>query len=285
MQPIYEFGDAPADEQSHLPTMTIAPANGFPPITYQPLLLPFTSDYQVMSLPPRALWPGETPPEKQLNWKQTLAVDLLQAIREADLREIIGIGHSFGGIATMLAAIKDPTRFKAIILLDPTILTRPLMWAVRWSSLIGKDFGNAMAQRAAKRRDHFESVEDAYDYFKGKRLFASWPEETLRLYAESVQPDPAGGVRLAWPRDWEAYYFRAFYTYTWREIPKFAATGIPVLTVRGGTSDTLTEKAAAQMQKMMPDMAYREVAGHGHLFPQSAPDATRDVIREWLATL
>jgi hypothetical protein len=32
-------------------------------------------------------------------------------------------------------------------------------------------------------------------------------------------------------------------------------------------------------------MDYAVVAGHGHLFPQSAPDETRTIIADWLDKL
>ena len=91
-------------------------------------------------------------------------------------------------------------------------------------------------------------------------------------------------MTLAWPREWEAYYFRTLYTGTWRELPKLRGK-VPVLTIRGQRSNTLFPKAAARMRRILPQMDYAEIAGHGHLFPQSAPDQTRQVITEWLAGL
>src|SRR3990172_7938003 len=120
MQPIYEFG-------GDGPLMSVAIANGFPPQTYTPFVKPFTAKYRVVCLPPRALWPGERPPDKLISWRDTIAPDLIAGIRDYDLRDMVAIGHSFGGVATLLAAIAEPERFKAIILLDPTILPQFLM--------------------------------------------------------------------------------------------------------------------------------------------------------------
>lgn len=274
--PTFDFGGSG-------PLMTFAPANGFPPVTYQPLLHPLTADYSVISMPPRALIEPEPPTELQ-SWKDTLAADMIATLQARDLRDVIGIGHSFGGIATLLAAIAEPDRFKAVILLDPTILPEPFMIGMRDWQAKGEITGNPLAERASKRRYQFESHAAAYEYFKGKRLFADWPDETVRLYADSFVPD-GDGVKLLWPREWETYYFRTLYTYTWDELPALGATGLPILLIRGGESDTFLADSADRFKEIIPATTYHVIDGHGHLFPQSAPAPTRQIITDWLQTL
>jgi len=134
-----------------------------------------------------------------------------------------------------------------------------------------------------RRKRTWATVEEAYAYFKGKTLFATWPDETVRLYAESGTKTAAGGgVELAWPPEWEAYYFSTLYTKTWDELPKLK---LPLLVIRGGDSDTFQAESAEQLRALLPEAAYAEIPGHGHMFPQSAPDATRQIIAEWLANL
>lgn len=274
MQPIYHFG-------GDGPVLHLAVANGFPPQTYLPLVTPWLDRYRVVNLPPRALWPSETPPAKRLNWRKLVARDLLDGIRDHDLRDIIAVGHSFGGVASLLAAAEAPERFRALVLLDPTIPPLPVMWFVRASRFLGLDDGFGLAPRAEKRRDHFESAEEAYTFFKSKRLFADWDDAALRQYAASMPPLPDGGVTLAWPRAWEAYYFRTVYTGTWAHLSALRGK-MPVLAVRGGTSKTFMPGSAARMRRILPDMVCAEVPGHGHLFPQSAPQETHRIIDDWL---
>ncbi|PJF22126.1 MAG: hypothetical protein CUN56_07595 [Phototrophicales bacterium] len=273
-QVIYDFGGT-GD------TLHLAVANGFPPQTYEPMLVPLLKRYHALSLVPRALWEDEPVPRQRLNWKQTLAADLINGLRQHDLQNIIGIGHSFGGVATLLAAIAEPQRFRAIILLDPTILPAVEMWWMRLARWTGRDLGNPLPQRAEKRKTQFESRQAAYDYFKQKRLFADWHPAAFEGYINALRQNGTG-VTLAWAREWEAYYFRTLYTGTWRELRKLRQTGLPVLTIRGGTSDTLLPSAAKHMCRLLPEMSYHEIAGHGHLFPQSAPHQTSEVITSWL---
>src|SRR5262245_22227216 len=113
-QTLYEFGGKP-----DAPVMHLAVANGFPPQTYIPLFQPFTERYRVVSLPPRALWSGQHDPSETGSWR-ALADDLLAGMETHKLNNVIAVGHSFGGVASALAAIKQPQRFRALILLDPT---------------------------------------------------------------------------------------------------------------------------------------------------------------------
>lgn len=274
MYPVYDFG-------GDGPLLHLAVANGFPPQTYKPFVEPLTAKYRVVCLLPRALWPDESPPEKMRDWGDTLARDLIAGIRHHDLRKLVAVGHSFGGIATMLAAIEAPERFRAVILLDPTILPPYILLPMRVMRWFGRWSGGGLDRRAERRREYFASTDEAYAYFKTKRLFADWPDQTVRLYAESCAPASGGGVTLAWPREWEAYYFRTVYAKTWSKLPDLRGR-MPLLTVRGGESDTLLPESVARMQRVLPEMAYTEITGHGHLFPQSAPEKTYQAVVDWL---
>ena len=276
MQRIQEFSNGG-------PPVTLAVANGFMPSTYLPMLKPLTETYQVISLLPRALWNDEQPPERLHSWKDMLARDMIESIEDNDLNGIIGMGHSFGAIGTLLTAIARPQRFRALVLLDPTILPRPALWMIRAAQKFG--LKNPYAERAKIRRFRFDSVEDAFAYFRPKRLFHNWPDAALERYSQTLKPHPDGGLQLSWPREWEAYYFRTMYTGIWRELPKLRKTGLPTLVVRGGDSDTLVVSAARRMQRILPDMTYHEVEGHGHLFPHTAPAQTADLITSWLDDL
>lgn len=271
MQPIFELGGEGT-------VMNFAVATGFPPQTYIPLYQPFTEQYRVVSLIPRPLWGDPIPPKKRMDWRKTSGQDLTQALIDYDLQDVIMVGHSFGAIASIVAATNVPERVKALVLLDPTILPRPFMWFLWSVQQLNLHF--PLAKRALKRQTHFESVEAAYEKFKGKKLFSDWDERALRGYAESMIPD-GDQLTLAWSREWEAYTFDTLYTGTWRILPKLRGK-MPILIVRGSESDTFYEKPAKQVCRILPEATYAEIKGHGHLFPHSAPDQTRDILSEWL---
>lgn len=261
------------------PIIHMALANGFPPETYAPLLLPLTDRYCVVSFPPRPLWDNPPEPHALHSWAE-MGDDILTALADNDMRPVIGIGHSMGAVATMLAAIKEPSRFRGIVLLDPTIFPPNALRVMGFMRAIGLESRFPLVKKALRRRTQFESVEAAYAYWRKKSLFADWPDETVRLYAEGMTTPHPNGVTLRWSPAWEARYYATVYTQSWRMVRKLDGV-VPVLTIRGTTTNTFFASSATLMQQLVPSMTYAEIEG-GHLFPQSAPDATRAILTNWL---
>ena len=264
------------------PIMHIATANGFPPQTYLPMLRTWLEDYRVICFPPRALWGGQAPPPDYQDWR-ALADDLLAAFAAQDMGGIIALGHSLGAIVSLLAAIKEPQRFKALILLDPVFLLPKAL----------DEIGIAWEQQAIdclplvvgakRRRRSFDNRDDALAHFRAKPLFADWSDEALRLYVEygmQARADQAG-IELAWSPEWEAWYFSTVYLKIWEALPRLNGL-VPTLIMRGETSDAFVRQALEEVKLMLPSAAYYKMAAQGHLFPQSAPWATSQAIQTWL---
>jgi pimeloyl-ACP methyl ester carboxylesterase len=267
-------------------TVNLALANGITPETYLPMLRPLMNSHRIVCLPPRALWAGQSVPAELGYWDE-LAYDLLSGLEMHDLTNVIAMGHSFGAVASMIAATLQPERFKALVLLDPTVLLPHVLDALRQMREAGTIAdGFHLAARAAKRQRTFESYDVAYAYFHKRGAFRDWTEEAMRAYVQhGLAPNPDGSVTLKWSPEWETYYFKTGYLKTWEMIPKLATLNIPTLILRGGTSDTYLSDAAERVRELMPKAIHLEIDGHGHLFPQSAPDEAGMIIHDWLAKL
>ncbi len=277
MYPLYDFG-------GNGQIINLLPANGFPPETYTPMLQPLTERYHVISMLPRALWVDEKPPVELRQWDM-LADDLLAGLAYHKLDNVIAIGHSFGGIASMIAATRQPDRFRALCLLDPTFFRPEWLEGMEQMQRDGSIIEFPLVQGAMRRRRTFESLEAAYGYFKGKKLFADWPDESLRLYVDyGTQPAADGSFELRWSPEWEAYYFSTGYTRSWEVASKLRGL-LPILTIGGGTTDTFVPEIAVMLREVLPEATFTEVAGQGHLFPQSAPAVTNALIMNWLDKL
>lgn len=263
------------------PILNLMPANGFPPQTYLPMLRGLAG-FRAISLPPRALWGDQTPPSACRSWRDA-ADDLLRAIEHFDLRDIVAVGHSLGGVISMLALIKAPERFRALIMLDPVLLPQATldMLAKAWDA--GRIDLMPLVQGARRRRQYFVSREDAYSRFRQKPVFADWPADALGLYVEhGLRPRVGGaGFELCWSPEWEAYYFATVYRDIWHDMTRLNALA-PTLIIRAGHSDTFPEAPYARARSLAPEAAFHELVGQGHLFPQAAPQETSRVIAEWL---
>jgi pimeloyl-ACP methyl ester carboxylesterase len=276
-QPLVELGgDADA------PILHIAIANGFPPQTYIPLLRPFMQTHRVVSLPPRALWGDPTPPTTHQSW-QTVADDMLAGFDQYGLDNVLAIGHSIGAAASLLAVTKEPERFQSLVLLDPVMLMPNVLDIIAHSWEQGVQDLMPLVQGALRRRSEFASKDDAFERFRGKRLFSDWSDEVLQLYVEhGTQPKADGdGVELIWSPQWEAYYFATVDAILWNALPNLNGL-VPTLVMQGSTSDAFVPEAYEMVKAQLPDASYVQLDGHGHLFPQSAPEQVADIIQKWL---
>jgi pimeloyl-ACP methyl ester carboxylesterase len=276
-QTLYEFGGAGA-------VMHLAVANGFPPETYAPLFSPLTARYRVLSLPPRALWDNPPIPATVRTWRD-LADDLLAGLRAHDLRDVIAVGHSFGAVASLVAAAQEPQRFRALVLLDPTIFPPHMLLTIRLMQTFELQSRMPLVNGALNRRARFGTLDEAFAYWRGKRLFSDWSDDALRLYTTStLQSNADGKWVLRWSPQWEARYYQTILTTTWRYVSRLRDK-MPVLALRGERSDTFFPAAAERFQRLLPDVQLQTIAGHGHLFPHTAPDATRAAIEAWLGKI
>lgn len=267
------------------PPLHWAPANGFPFTTYRPLITGLQQRYRSVAVPPRALRPGAgSPPPVHGTW-QELADDILGGLRRHEVGPVVAIGHSFGGVASILAALADPTRFRGLVLLDPTLLTPERAADFRADRDSGWANGYPLAIKARARKADFETAEEAFGYWRGKGLFGDWTDEALALYVEGMLvPREQGGFRLAWSPEWEAYYYESIHLDVWPAVERLPPE-LPVLAIAGGASDTFVPEAIDRLRHTVPWAAIETIPGAGHLFPQAAPEPTLERISHWLARL
>jgi pimeloyl-ACP methyl ester carboxylesterase len=258
-----------------------AVANGFPPEAYQPLINRLTPHFDVFSVLPRALW-GESVPDNRLNWRDMGMRDLVAEWETLAVEQVIAVGHSFGGVISLLAALEVPERIRALVLLDPTLFAPEVM------RMIARQYANdpatlPIAARAARRRRDFPDGAAAFAYFRERELFADWSDEALWAYVHGgLAADGSGGLTLRWSPEWEAHIFSTAYLETWEAVPKLATLNLPVLVVRGGQSDTFSAASLDMLQSLLPKAECVQLPDQGHLFPLAAPSATADLISIFL---
>lgn len=265
------------------PVLLLAVANGFPPEAYRPVLAPLFPAWRVVCLPPRALWPGMGPPPERAGSWESLADDLRHGMREHGLDRVVAIGHSFGAVALLLAAVEAPGLFAGLALLDPTIFVPARMDRIARDRAGGKEARFALASAALRRRRRFDSIEEAAAYFATRGLFRDWSGQAVGNYARAVLRPAGGGsaFELAWSPEWESWYYRSFYPGTWDQVARVDPS-LPILVVGGAASDTFSPEAARLMAERLPWATHRTVAGAGHLFPLSHPEITSTLLRDWL---
>lgn len=277
------------DFGGHGPVVHLAHANGFPPGTYHPLAETLTDHpstgsgrrYHVIGLPSRPLWPGSQP-RSAPDW-HPLADDLTLGLDTLGLKGIVGVGHSIGGVLTLWAATRRPDIFRAVVLIDPVILPPARLWTVRLLRLLGFRRRLPLVEGALRRRQTWPSRHACYEHYRGKPLFATWPNASLRAYVEAgTRERDDGQVELVYPPEWEAHIFATTPTDVWRAVPRLRT---PALVIRGEHSNIFRPESQVWMERLVPQVRFVVVPNAGHLVPMERPAETGAAIRDFLAAL
>ncbi len=259
----------------------LAPANGFPPHVYAPLLSYLRDVFHVRSLLPLPMRAG-TPPPADLNW-HLLAAEMASRLQEVEAEAWVGMGHSLGGVMSLLAAIRHPTLFRGLVLMDPVIFPRHFAFALHLLRMVGLGHRFPLVQAALRRRRVFASREEAAQRYRRHPFFREWHPDAFEAYIRyGLRERPDGQVELAYPPEWEAAIFNTSPTDIWRWVPR---ARLPILLIYGERSNTFRPAALRRLQRLWPQARFVAVPGAGHMFPLERPEETAHIIREHLAYL
>jgi pimeloyl-ACP methyl ester carboxylesterase len=230
---------------------------------------------RVIVIDARGRGKSDNDPEPARYRADTYVGDVMRVMDTLNVSRAVFLGTSMGGIMTMIAAVMAPTRIAAAILndigpqVDPKGVARIGAYVGKaepfgsWAEMIaavkatqgpmfphGDDaFWRTFAQRVARERDDGR-VEFAYDPRIG---------DVFRT-ADPAAPPPD-------------------------LLPLFEALArVPVLVLRGATSDILSPEGVAAMRRIKPDLAYAEVPGIGHA-PTLEEHEAWDAIAKFLSNL
>lgn len=249
-------------------------ANGFPVSVYLPMMTVLVEKFRVLGMGIRG---QDAQTEGNTSWHD-VADDLIHFLDAKMPGPVIGVGHSIGGVATMIAAVKRPDLFSKIILVDPAILPYRHVAAMGLLRCLGKKEAFFLAKRARGRKKVWKDRNEAYEYFKNKSLFKSFDEQFLKSYVSyGLKESVSGGVELLCPPEAEAKIFENYPLYVWLWPKRLS---IPVSIIRGEFSDVFSLSSAKRFCKKNRNTKYYEVKGAGHLFPMEKPDETIKIIEE-----
>jgi pimeloyl-ACP methyl ester carboxylesterase len=179
--------------------------------------------------------------------------DILALLDELNAPRVVVIGTSMGGMLAMMLGLGYRNRVAGLVLndmgpeVDPTGLERIKGYAGRLPA--PKDWDEAVAQTKVM-------FGDAWPGLSAER----WATLTRRAYSEDaaghpkIEADPMiGEVLRAAPASTANFW--PFWN---------ALRGIPMLSIRGATSDILSAATSARMKAENPDLQQVEVANRGH---------------------
>ncbi len=270
------------DYGSNGATLHFLHANGYPPGCYQPLLERFAAKHQTFGMLLRPLWQDSKPEEIQ-NWKP-FSEDLIQLLDERKLDSVIGVGHSIGAIVTLRAALKEPNRFRALVLLDPVLFPRYYMAEWNLVRLAGLGYQvHPLINGTLKRRREFDDLEKIFAGYRRREIFRFFSDENLRAFIKGMtKPKASGGFELAYSPDWEA---RIYYTGIWNDWDLWNGLSrleIPTLIIRGAETDTFWESTARSVEKKNRKIKIVSLEKSTHLLPLEKPNEVFEITESFL---
>jgi pimeloyl-ACP methyl ester carboxylesterase len=181
----------------------------------------------------------------------------------ATLGPLIGVGHSMGGAALLMAEIKAPGTFAALLLIEPIVFPPPF-----------ERREGALSAQALKRKNHFESRVDARANFAGKLPFSAWNRMAFDGYIDCGLVETADGIELACrPADEAEIYRGATQHGVWDLLGNLDP---PVTILAGANSDTHSLEVVQRLAKRIPRSEYQIIAGAGHFLPMEMPEVVVD---------
>jgi pimeloyl-ACP methyl ester carboxylesterase len=255
-------------------------ANGYPPECYKPFLELLGNQYHVFGMLLRPLWPDANPNDIQ-DW-HLFSDDLLRFIESSQLAPVIGVGHSIGAIVTLRAALRDPGKFRALILLEPVLFVPSrLIW---WNFYRAIGLGNQVHPKIAgalKRRRTFDNLDLVFRGYRGREVFRHMSDENLRIYIEGITRKRDNGYELVFSPEWESrIYFTGLRDFDiWHDLPKLE---VPTLFIRGAETDTFLENAATFVKRKQPKAGMETLDKSTHLLPLERPQEVFDMMQSFL---
>jgi len=244
-------------------------ANGFCAGTWGPVAELLSDHYRVIAMDARGHGDSSKPEAAEgYHWecfgRDVLAVAEVLAAEHPDGRIGLGLGHSFGGIALLMASAERTDLFEYSVLVDPVVI--PPDW--QRALLAVESPGNALAEAARKRRHVWPSRAAAREKWLEKKLFADWDPRALDLYlAEGLADRPDGQVELKCSGETEAAIFETAGSFDlWSAADRIRTPTLIERAIHGDFPRAAYEQLAARM----PNARVLDIDA-GHLAPMQHP--------------
>jgi pimeloyl-ACP methyl ester carboxylesterase len=196
------------------------------------------------------------------------------------------VGHSFGGLVSLMVAAQAPHLARGVVLIDSPVLggwRATTLGMMKSAQLVGSVSPGAVSHR---RRNNWPSPEAALEHFRHKKAFANWEPQVLRDYIAHGTHDEGQGDEkkrvLSFDRAVETAIYNTLPDHLERLLRRHPIK-CPVAFLGGLHS--------AEMKQF--GMALTEKVTHGrimmldgsHLFPMEKPLATAAAIEAALLNL
>jgi pimeloyl-ACP methyl ester carboxylesterase len=223
----------------------------------------FTAEYHVRALDQRGHGDSARAEPPAYGYDR-YASDLAEVVEKLDLRDLVLVGHSMGGLVSLIYAATHPGRVTKLILIDSTLRATPERVA-------------ALHEIGNREGSHYATNEEFIARFKVRPEGTRAVPEIIRYLAERGGRQGADG-RWRHKFDRNVYSKREFLDIP----PHWDRIKIPALYVKGGLSNRMTPDIYDEIKRRCPQIELVEVPGSDHHVTLDNPGGFVDVVKAFL---
>ncbi len=227
----------------------------------------FTPDHHVYSMDMRGHGDSAWADPGTYAW-QIFAEDLNALIVRLDLRDVVLVGHSMGGMVSLVSTAMHPGRIGALVVVD-TVMLMPTERVTRM-----REFG----ERPAKPYATQEELVARYRLEGGEKHMAA-PEVLQRMARHSARRNADGTWQHKADRGVYANFTQIAGVPLWEKIK------MPALVIRGGAhSPRFTPEIMAEIHARAPQVRVAEVTDTDHHITLDNPRGFVEAVQRFLRT-
>ena len=194
---------------------------------------------------------------------------------------LVLVGHSLGGLLSLLAACRRPELVQGLVLLDSPVVDGWKAAAVALAKGTGLMHRYAPSRIARERRHSWPDRNAVRAHFAAKKAFARWDPRVLDDYVQAGFEEAEGQVRLRFDREVEARIYRTL-PHHLPQLLRLRPPHCPVGFIAGTESRELHQAGVAPSRTLAGE-DWRWMDG-SHLYPFEQPEATADLVLELLGS-
>ncbi len=223
-----------------------------------------TRDHHVLSLDLRGHGDSARADPRTYAWK-TFAEDVHAFVEELDLRDFVLVGHSMGGMVSLVYAATHPGRMGALVIVD-SIMLMPMERVTRMREFGAKPTKGYATQAELIARYRLEPAQTQI----------AAPEVLHRMALHSGRQDADG----RWQHKADRGVYANFEQIA--GVPLWEKVKVPALVIKGERSTRFTPELLAEVRERAPQVQMAEVPASDHHITLDNPQGFVDVVQSFL---
>ena len=224
----------------------------------------FTPDHRVLSLDLRGHGDSAWADTHTYSWK-TYGADIDALVEKLDLRDFVLIGHSMGGMISLVYAATHSGRVGRLVIVD-SIMLMPMDRVLKMREFAAKPARSYATQEELVARYRLEPADSQM----------AAPDVIQRMALHSGRQDAHG----QWQHKADRRVYANFEQI--EGIPLWEKIKVPALAIRGERSTRFTPEVLAEVRARAPQVQIAEVPASDHHIMLDNPQKFVEVVRNFL---